>query len=234
MSHSATDLGCIKNFEVFERLLSVNGKRVIDAGCGSMTIAKELAARGANVVAIDPDPIQAEKNRNADPLPGIEFIESGADKLPVEDGSVDGVVFGYSLHHIPIELHKDVMSEVIRVLNPDGFLYTIEPMGCPLNEVMKLFHDEDKERDAAQQSIQNFAAPHFNSIEFVTYHSFTEYESFEAFAEHFCTRSFNSLYTDDDVRNDRVEAEFIKQGAPDFRFKMPKQVACLRGLKNGI
>lgn len=232
MSRMATDLGEIKNFEVFEKLIDVAGKTVIDAGCGSMTIARELVTLGASVVAVDPDPIQAEKNRRADPIQGIKFIETGADRLPSEDASIDGVVFGYSLHHIPTEIHANVFAEVIRVLKPNGFLYVIEPMACPLNEVMKLFHNEDKEREAAQNSIREYAVPSFNSADFVTYHGFVQYDSFEHFADHFSDRSFNSLYSDADVRNDRVKAEFQRQGAStNYRFKAPKQVACLQGLR---
>jgi len=202
---------------------------VIDAGCGGLTFTRQLLDEGARVLAIDPDPVQAELNRRADPIARLEFIETGADQIPVATGTVDGVFFAYSLHHIPTEIYQQVFVEVKRVLKPDGFLYVIEPIECPLNDVMKLFHDEDLERAAAWQALEDLAIPEFNSVEVVTYHSFSEYDSFDQFAEHFGSRSFNTLYTEADVRRPEVESAFERLGGSDHRFMSPKQVMFLHG-----
>ena len=86
------------NLEVINHFVSLDGKFVIDAGCGSMTFTRLLLELGARVLAIDPDPVQAKLNRAAEPLANLEFVESGAELLPVESRSVDGVFFSYSLH----------------------------------------------------------------------------------------------------------------------------------------
>ncbi len=114
------DLGCTTNAEVIQRFVSLKGKHVVDAGCGSMAFTRIPAGAGANVLAIDPDPVQAELNR-AETLPGIAFAETGAEQIPAEDNSVD----------------------------------------CPLNQVMKRFHDEDIERAAAWISLETIAIPMF-------------------------------------------------------------------------
>lgn len=225
------DLGCITNVEVIKRLISVDGKRVVDAGCGSMTVSRMLAELGASVIAVDPDSIQAEKNRAAEPTPNVEFVEAGAESIPVDDGSIDGVFFSYSLHHIPESIYPEVFQEVFRILKPDGFLYVIEPIDCPLNQVMKLFHDEDVERAAAQSALHEIAVPAFKEWQEVTYHGWTEYESFEAFVRKFSFRSFNSNYTEANVSRDEVRAAFELHGAPDYRFQSPKSVMCCKGLR---
>lgn len=226
------DLGCITNVEVISKLIDVTGMSLIDAGCGAMQVSRMLAEMGANVLAIDPDSVQAEKNRTSgltDSISGLTFQEAGAEKLPAGDQTIDGVFFSYSLHHIPATIYPDVFDEVFRVLKPGGFLYVIEPIGCPLNEVMKLFHDEDAERAAAQAALHEIAFPRFDSATEVTYHGWTEFESFADYAEKFGSRSFNSDYTFANVSHEAVRLAFEKHGAPDYRFQSPKQVTFLAG-----
>ncbi len=225
------DLGCQTNINVINRFVSLPGKFVIDAGCGAMTFTRPLVDHGARVLAIDPDPVQAKLNRAATPIANLEFVETGAEQLPVSSGTVDGVFFSYSLHHIPARLYPQVFEEVIRVLAPDGFLYVIEPIDCPLNEVMKLFHDEDQERAAAWKALEQLAMSAFQSVQVVTYHHFTQYESWDDFATQFAGRSFNSLYTEADVRRPAVQKAFERLGGPAHRFSSPKQVMILQGLK---
>lgn len=226
------DLGQITNAEVIQRLAPVAGRKVIDIGCGSLTFTRQLVDLGAEVIAVDPDPVQSERNR-ADPLVqsgDIKFHEAGADHLPVEDKSLDGVFFSYSLHHIPAKIYPAVFAEVARVIHSDGFLYVIEPIDCPLNQVMRLFHNEDVERAAAQEALTNLAIPMFSTNTEVTYHGFSQYESFEQFADRFGNRSFNTNYSEQDVRNSKVRAAFEQLGGEDHRFQSPKMAMYLQGL----
>ncbi len=225
------DLGYKTNVEVLKSFVELNDLSVIDAGCGAMAFTKDIAAQGANVLAIDPDSVQAQLNRAMEPTPGLQFVEAGAEKIPVEDRTVDGVFFIYSLHHVPAELYPEVVKEVTRVLKPSGFLYVIEPTACPLNDVMMLFHDEEAERAAAQLALHEIAMPVFESHTVANYHSFREFDSYEHFVETFSSRTFNPGYTEADVRNAKVQAAFELHGAPEYRFSAPKQVTFLQRLK---
>ena len=221
------DLGCISNADVLQQLVSLEGKRVLDAGCGDLTFTRLLTECGARVIAIDPDAVQAEKNRNADPTPGIKFVESGAEVMPADDKTIDGVFFSYSLHHIPRASYPAVFAEVLRVLKPDGFLYVLEPTDCPLNQVMKLFHDEDAERAAAWQAVESLRTE-FKSATTVSYYGYRQFESWDDFADTFSNRSFNELYTETDVRRPEVKSAFESHAGPDFRFQSPKRVMLLQ------
>lgn len=232
MEIAVRDLGEITNAEVLAQFVNLDGLQVIDAGCGAMTFTKILADQGANVIAIDPDPIQAEKNRNADEVQGIEFIEAGADQLPVEDGSVDGVFFSYSLHHIPAGLYPQVFAEVLRVLKPGGFLYVIEPVDCPLNQVMRLFHDEDNARADAQVALRELAVPEFEFCEVVTYHGYSVYETFEDFFSYFAAKSFNTIYSEADIRRDEVKNKYEENRGEGGKFASPRQVMVLKQVKS--
>lgn len=227
------DLGFSSNVEVLQQFVDLKGKYVVDAGCGSMIFTKHLSGLGASVLAIDPDPVQAELNREGEPIPNVEFVEAGADKLPAEDRSVDGVFFSYSLHHVPSEVYPQVFSEVFRVLKPGGFLYVIEPVDCPSNQVMILYNNEERERALAQEVLQEVAKPAFETCKYVRYHGVTKYESFEHYAEHYSNRSFNT-YQPEKVWSDEVREAFEKHGSPDYEFESPRVVAFFNGLKTQV
>ena len=112
------DLGELSDIGAVEALLSVAGLSVIAVGCGPGASSRELAARGASVLAVEPDPIQAAKNRAAPPTPGVAFAEAGAEALPAESGTIDGVFFFRSLHHVPAGRMDDALIEAARVLKP--------------------------------------------------------------------------------------------------------------------
>ena len=230
LSSTPIDLGCQKNIDVIKRFVELERKLVVDAGCGGLAMTLQLAQCQSRVLAIDPDPIQAALNRKTTAIPNVQFVETGAQSIPAEDRSVDGVFFCYSLHHVPARLHSPVFAEVFRVLKQGGFLYVIEPTDSPLNQVIKWFHDEDVQRCAAQDSLQFHAADRFEQHHAVTYHSFTKYDSFNDFADQYSARSYNGGYGEADVRQEGVRQEFETQGAPDYNFLMPKRVDCFLGL----
>ncbi len=77
-SQETLNLGCITNREVIERLVNLEGCHLLDVGCGDMGFTQQLAEMSGQVLAIDPDPIQAAKNRERDPLPHITFQQAEA------------------------------------------------------------------------------------------------------------------------------------------------------------
>ena len=90
---------------------------------------RQLAERSAKVLGVEPYPIQAEKNRAAEAVPGLSFVEVPGQALPTDDGFMDGVFFRNSLHHVPREHMGGALAEATRMLKPEtGFLYVLEPM----------------------------------------------------------------------------------------------------------
>lgn len=232
MNHQQEDQGVTTDLDVIDRLLDVRGKFLVEAGCGNMHLSRELAARGAHVLAIDPDPVQAEKNRHAETINNVGFIEAGAQAIPVENQSVDGVLFPYSLHHVPAHLYPDVFKEILRVLRPTGFVYAMEPVAVgDLNEVMRLFHDEQAVRADAKRALESLAMPLFQQVSVVNYRVPVQYDSWEEYASRYAGKSFNADYTEADVRAEVVKARFMELGEPlQFSFESPMQVTWLQGV----
>ncbi|HET7694308.1 MAG TPA: class I SAM-dependent methyltransferase [Vicinamibacterales bacterium] len=107
----------------------VDGRRVVDFGCGSGANTALLAGRGAHVWGIDisEDLLRLGKRRLS--LSGranaATFIAGSAHDMPFPDDSID-VVFGIAiLHHLDLDL---VSKEVRRVLKPGGRAIFQEPV----------------------------------------------------------------------------------------------------------
>ena len=77
-----TELGELGDLDALEKIVPIAGKKLIEAGCAAGDTARRMAERGADVLAVEPDAAQAEKNRRAPATPGVKFVEAGAQALP--------------------------------------------------------------------------------------------------------------------------------------------------------
>ena len=195
MTTQRIDLGEMSDVEAVAGLVAISGRRVADVGCGAGASSRELAGLGAEVLGVEPDPIQAEKNRAADPIARVTFAEGGAQELPLADGSTDLVVFFRSLHHVPIDLMDAALVEAARVLKPGtGTLCVVEPgMDGSNFAMMRPFHDETQVRTAAQAALARNCPGLFGEAQFYRYEQHPRHASFAAMVERVMGQTFNSL-----------------------------------------
>jgi SAM-dependent methyltransferase len=213
-------------------LTSVRGLTVVDVGCGSGRASRELAGLGASVIAIEPDPIQAAKNREAEPAPGVAFVEARAEDLPIVSGLADGVVFFRSLHHVPVEAMEAALEEAARALKAEtGFLCVVEPgMAGTHFPLMRPFHDETRVRNAAQAALERSARSLFRAFELFRYVQYPRYPNFEAFVARFAGQTFNDIARER-VETDEVRALFAagRTKGDDYAFEQPMLLDFYRG-----
>jgi ubiquinone/menaquinone biosynthesis C-methylase UbiE len=109
------------------RQLALRGdEQLLDIGCGTGTLTRDIAAALTNkkkslCTGLD----AAEKmievaKRKAAGIPNIHFDAAIAEKLPYASGSFDAAVSTFFFHHIHFELKKKVLAETARVLKPGG------------------------------------------------------------------------------------------------------------------
>ena len=180
----AEDWGEADRITVIERLVRLPGLRLIDVGCGDGGLARQLVDRGASVIGIEPDRKRAERNRAAAPVPGLEFIEAPGEALPLPDASADGVIFSYSLHHVPPDSMDLALKEAMRVLRPEeSFLCVLEPMLTgSMEAVWRPFHDETIVRTRAYDALRRTASPRFPEERELRFSEPIYYDDYAAFA----------------------------------------------------
>jgi ubiquinone/menaquinone biosynthesis C-methylase UbiE len=132
--------------------LPFDGAHVLELGCGKAEKTRTLAETGrvAEILALEVDAIQHARNLQVTDLPNVRFAHGGAEAIPAEDNSFDIVIMLKSLHHVPVAHMDTALSEIARALKPGGLAWISEPVFAgELNEIMRLFHDEQIVREAA-------------------------------------------------------------------------------------
>lgn len=140
------------NLAMLVRLAGPAGKDVLDVGCGSGLLARELAGQGARVTGLE---ISEEQLGDARALgEGPTYVVGSAQALPLPNGSQDVVLFMNSLHHVPEAAMVSALDQARRVVRADGLVYVAEPMiEGPFYAMVKLVQDEDHVRAAAQAAL---------------------------------------------------------------------------------
>ena len=100
-----------------------NGKRWLDAGCGTGTISRWLAGeRGASVIALD----ASEKMlANAAPSCGVEYVLGDVTRSGLPDNSFDGILCSSVLEFLPDP--AVALKEFRRLLRPGGVVLLSVP-----------------------------------------------------------------------------------------------------------
>ena len=230
------ELGQSSDLEVLLQLVAIESRRVMDIGCGDGAFAAAMAARGARVIGVEPNPVQAEKNRTRVTDPGLDLIEAGAEALPVAAGSQDLLVFRFSLHHIPAGLYPRVFEEAARVLRTGGQLYVIEPLAEDSSQyVMELFHDETLVRAKAQSALRELTPTWFSAPAGYRYEVRREYDSFDAYVRRYGNMSYND-YARHQVEDIEVRRRFEEFTGADGRTELvqPVRVDLFTRLPKGL
>ena len=147
--------------DLLNRLVPLRAQHIIELGCGAAELSRRLldAHPACSVTALEVDQAQHAKNLARPPAPGLAFVAAGAQTIPFVDASFDLALMLKSLHHVPLAQMDQALAEVRRVLRPGGLLYVSEPVfDGPLNEVVRLFNDEQAVRRAAYQTVQRALA----------------------------------------------------------------------------
>lgn len=217
--------------DLLASLVPLEGLRVVELGCGKAELARSLVSRfaGSRVAALEVDERQHAKNL-AQPAPGIEFLRAGAQAIPFGEAAFDLALMLKSLHHVPLADMDGALAELRRVLRPGGHLYVSEPVFAgELNEVMRLFHDEQAVRAAAQRALDRaLATPGWEAVREIDFQAPVEFADFADFER----RNIDATFADhrlDAATLAAVRERFARHcDAGGARFVRPMRVRLLR------
>ena len=211
------DIYCAES-EIYNDMLSLDNKHILELGCGSADITRNIASSGANrkITALEVDELAHEKNLQITDLPNVIFALSGAQEIPLDNESVDVVFMFKSLHHVPLELMESSMHEISRVLKPGGLVYISEPVFAgDFNEILRLFHDEQKVREAAFRTVKKVVDEGlFELVEERFFNSPMKFESFVEFENNTIKATHTSHKLDKKLYG-QVKQQFAKHEGDD-------------------
>jgi ubiquinone/menaquinone biosynthesis C-methylase UbiE len=104
---------------------------LLDVGCGTGRFLRQvrLAYPAIDLKGLDLSrPYLDEARRQLDGLRGAQLIEAAAEKMPLEDASVDIATAIFLFHELPPDVRRQVTAEVARVLKPDGLFVFLDSL----------------------------------------------------------------------------------------------------------
>lgn len=105
----------------------LTGKDVLEVGCGTGRITRDLARHAVRVVAVDPDEEALAKARAAVPAPNVRFLPMPDGVLDFLPATFDAVIYTLSLHHVPIHRMNESIRAAAGLLREGGVIVVVEP-----------------------------------------------------------------------------------------------------------
>ncbi len=135
-SYAPTYLQKVKLVYEFINSLPKNNK-ILDVGCGEGVFVEDFSKQGRNIKGLD---FNYES----------EFVQRGdVRKIPYDDCSLDAVLFLDALEHLAFIDQPTALSEIYRILKPEGILFLSVPNLAHLNSRYSLLFQGKLDRTDA-------------------------------------------------------------------------------------
>lgn len=117
---------------VIDQEVDINGKTILDFGCGSGRWVEYFCNLGAKYIGVDisDEVIKLAKSR----YPDNSFIALKDHKIPLENDSCDFIFSIAVIHHNQPLQQEELLGEIARILKPGGYLFLFEALGTYQSE----------------------------------------------------------------------------------------------------
>jgi 2-polyprenyl-6-hydroxyphenyl methylase/3-demethylubiquinone-9 3-methyltransferase len=112
---------------IVEHASPLDGRRILDLGCGKGRYSRALAELGAQVIGLDLCAGMLEEGA------GLDRVRATARRLPFRSATFDRVIAVEVFQHLAPRSVDIVCDEVRRVLRPGGIFIIVDKNVCSLN-----------------------------------------------------------------------------------------------------
>ena len=127
--------------KVVDEALAPSPATILDVGCGTGTLAVQLAGRAPDTRVIgldgDSDVLQRAAAKAQAAQVKVELLNGMADSIPLADASIDCAVSTLVFHHLAPDTKRRALEEIRRVLRPGGRV-VIADYGGPHDLLMRV------------------------------------------------------------------------------------------------
>lgn len=141
-----------------------------DIGAGTGISSRALAARGVNVIAVEPNRAMREA---AEPHPRVSWCEGTAEATRLPDASVDLLLAAQSFHWFRVD---EALAEFHRVIRPGGrlaLMWNTRDADDPMTrEYIEAIHAVNGEHPAERRDFESSAlveSGRFGAVELLTF-----------------------------------------------------------------
>ena len=190
-----------------EEFVELNGKTLLEIGCGDGRLTALLTGKSEAITAIDPDNSRIETARSN--IDGVNFLVGSGEELDFAGETFDIVLFSYSLHHQDC---AKALAEAIRVVRHDGQVLIVEPAyDGEYSLLVSIF--EKNESQLLRKTLDYITSGSFNILRRDTYcvdHPFAdEKELYTYFTKNYMNEKDDSV-----VEKMQVIVEYKKTNRP--------------------
>lgn len=110
--------------EIYNRVLSASGRKVLDIGFGTGTLTTKLYEQGCDIFGQDFSERMIELARGK--MPNAQLFQGDFSEglvAPLMEHKYDAIIATYSLHHLTDEQKVSFMGKLLSLLNDGGRIY---------------------------------------------------------------------------------------------------------------
>jgi ubiquinone/menaquinone biosynthesis C-methylase UbiE len=118
-----------KKIDILHERFNLNQKIVVDIGSGSGRSSIGLAKYAGKVIGVEPEQSMrelAQKNTDEREIKNIKYIEGRAEKIPLDDDSVDMVIALTAVMYPPDKVIPVFIKEAKRVVKQGGTIISVD------------------------------------------------------------------------------------------------------------
>lgn len=136
-----------------ERYCSLQGKCILDIGCGTGRFLFRVLPIADNVIGIDYDREATDilkcilLERYREYFDKVSIYNSGIEAFDTYNGVVDVAVFSWSFYALDEKQMRKGLSNIHSILGDRGTLIILQPVGGQFEKVMRMFFEEHESMD---------------------------------------------------------------------------------------